>query len=114
MSCHQMIVHLSDSFLCPMGEKIASRASVPVPRGIYRWVALYVPMRWPHGIAVLDSTLFIADAGNNRVMAWREIPCMNGAPCPFHRQIAFQKEFLRQSGSLPASLMSTYSLFPAL
>jgi len=51
MSCHQMVVHLSDSFLCPMGEKVVSRASVPVPRGIYRWVALNMPMPWPHGIA---------------------------------------------------------------
>jgi hypothetical protein len=51
MSCHQMLVHLSDSFLCPMGEKTVSRARVPVPRGVYRWVALYVPVKWPHGIA---------------------------------------------------------------
>ena len=51
MSCHQMIVHLSDSFLCPMGEKIASRARVPIPRGAYRWLALYVPVQWPHGVA---------------------------------------------------------------
>ena len=51
MSCHQMVVHLSDSLLCPMGERAASRASVPVPRGVYRWVALYIPVQWPHGIA---------------------------------------------------------------
>jgi hypothetical protein len=51
MSCHQMIVHLSDSFLCPMGERKVSRANVPVPRGVYRWVALYLPMQWPHGIS---------------------------------------------------------------
>ena len=51
MSCHQMVVHLSDSFLCPMGEKQVSRAKVPVPRGVYRWVALYVPVQWPHGVA---------------------------------------------------------------
>jgi hypothetical protein len=51
MSCHRMLVHLSDSFLCPMGEKEASRAKVPVPRGVYRWVALYLPMQWPHGIS---------------------------------------------------------------
>jgi uncharacterized protein DUF1569 len=51
MSCHQMVVHLSDSFLCPLGEKIASRARVPMPRGVYRWLALYGPVQWPHGIA---------------------------------------------------------------
>jgi len=51
MSCHQMVVHLSDSFLCPMGERKVSRASAPLPRGMYRWIALYVLVRWPHGIA---------------------------------------------------------------
>ena len=50
MTCHQMIVHLNDAFLCPLGEKKASKASVPIPRGVYRWVALYAPMEWPRGI----------------------------------------------------------------
>jgi len=51
MSCHQMIVHLSDSFRLPLGEKKASKAGVPVPRGIFKWAALYLPMKWPHGVA---------------------------------------------------------------
>jgi hypothetical protein len=51
MSCHQTVVHLSDAFLCPLGEKQVSRASVSVPRGVYRWIALYVPVQWPRGIA---------------------------------------------------------------
>jgi hypothetical protein len=37
--------------LCPMGERKVSRARAPLPRGMYRWMALYVPVRWPHGIA---------------------------------------------------------------
>lgn len=36
MSCHQMIVHLSDSFLLPLGERKTSQASVPIPRGIFK------------------------------------------------------------------------------
>jgi hypothetical protein len=40
-------------------------------------------MRWPHGITVAGDTLFVADAGNNRVMAWRYWPASNGAPCDF-------------------------------
>jgi hypothetical protein len=40
-------------------------------------------MRWPHGIAVVGGTILIADAGNNRVMAWRKLPASNGAPCDF-------------------------------
>ena len=50
MSCHQMVVHLSDAFLCPMGEKMASSAKPPIPRSAMKWLALYVPMRWPKGI----------------------------------------------------------------
>jgi len=38
-------------------------------------------MRWPHGIAAAGGALFISDAGNNRVMAWRRWPTADGAPC---------------------------------
>jgi len=50
MSCHQMIVHLSDAFLCPMGEKAASAKNPPIPQGMFRWLALYFPMKWPQGV----------------------------------------------------------------
>jgi hypothetical protein len=50
MSCHQMIVHLTDSFLCPMGERLVSPAKPPIPRSIMKWGALYFPMRWPQGV----------------------------------------------------------------
>lgn len=38
-------------------------------------------MRWPHAIAVADGRLFVADAGNNRIMIWETTPTANGAPC---------------------------------
>jgi len=50
MSAHQMVCHLSDSFRGVMGEKALSRAPGPVPRRIMKWGALYLPLRWPHGI----------------------------------------------------------------
>ncbi len=50
MTCHQMIVHLSDAFLCPMGDKTASPAKMPLPRAVMKWGALYFPMRWPKGV----------------------------------------------------------------
>lgn len=40
-------------------------------------------MRWPHAVAVSQNRLFVADAGNNRVMVWDDIPTDNGAPCSF-------------------------------
>lgn len=55
MSCHQMIVHLSDSFQVSLGERKASKASVPVPRGIFKWAALYAPMKWPHGVKTMPE-----------------------------------------------------------
>lgn len=40
-------------------------------------------MRWPHGIAFADGGILVADAGNNRIMAWRKMPERNGAPCDY-------------------------------
>lgn len=40
-------------------------------------------MRWPHGMAMIDGGIVIADAGNNRVMVWRTLPSSNGVACDF-------------------------------
>ncbi len=40
-------------------------------------------MRWPHAIVVIDGTLLVADAGNNRVMGWTGIPDVPGVACNF-------------------------------
>ena len=50
MSTHQMICHLTDSFRVAMGEKSVSQSSSLFMRTIYKWVALWVPVQWPHGI----------------------------------------------------------------
>ena len=50
MSAHQMICHLSDSFLAVTGQRPASVASGPLQRTVVKWVALYAPLNWPHGI----------------------------------------------------------------
>ena len=50
MSAHQMICHLSDSFRAALGEKHVSSSSTLFKRTIYKWAALWVPLRWPHGI----------------------------------------------------------------
>src|ERR1700678_4167192 len=50
MSAHQMVCHLSDSFRVSMGEKYISTASTFFKRTLYKWLALWVPLRWPHGI----------------------------------------------------------------
>jgi hypothetical protein len=50
MSPHQMICHLSDSFKSKLGEKKNSSASNILTRTVVKWIALYAPMRWPHGV----------------------------------------------------------------
>jgi hypothetical protein len=50
MSAHQMICHLSDSFRAALGEKQIRHSTTFFKRTIYKWVALWLPFRWPHGI----------------------------------------------------------------
>jgi hypothetical protein len=50
MSAHQMICHLSDSFLAVTGRRHASPASGPLQRTVIKWIALYAPLKWPKGI----------------------------------------------------------------
>ena len=40
-------------------------------------------MRWPHSIVVDEGRLLVADAGNNRVMAWDAVPTVPGVRCSF-------------------------------
>ena len=50
MSAHQMVCHLGDSFRMVWGEKPVSDASGPARRTVVKWIALYLPLRWPAGI----------------------------------------------------------------
>jgi Protein of unknown function (DUF1569) len=50
MSVHQMICHVSDSYLCGLGDKRASSKSGPLQRTLVKWMALMVPLSWPKGI----------------------------------------------------------------
>jgi hypothetical protein len=50
MSAHQMICHLCDSCRMAMGEKPVSDATGRLQRTVVKWIALYLPVRWPPGI----------------------------------------------------------------
>jgi Protein of unknown function (DUF1569) len=50
MSAHQMICHLSDSFLAVTGQRHVSPASGPLQRTVIKWIALYAPFNWPQGV----------------------------------------------------------------
>jgi NHL repeat len=40
-------------------------------------------MRWPHAVACLGASVAVSDAGNNRIMVWRNLPVEPGVPCDF-------------------------------
>jgi Protein of unknown function (DUF1569) len=50
MNAHQMICHVADSFRVVMGEKAVTPMKGPAPRKLIKWLALQVPLRWPHGV----------------------------------------------------------------
>lgn len=55
MTQHQMICHLSDSFKFMFGEKEISSVSNPFTRTVMKWIALYAPLPWPHGIKTMPE-----------------------------------------------------------
>ena len=50
MNAHQMVCHLSDALQVPLGERVASPATGLFQRTLLKWIALYLPLRWPAGI----------------------------------------------------------------
>jgi hypothetical protein len=51
MSAPQMLLHLTDAFKYPLGERpVAPFKSLPIPRFLFKWLALSFPMKWPKGI----------------------------------------------------------------
>jgi len=54
MTPHQMICHLNDSFKSVIGERvIAGDKSNLMTRSLVRWIALYAPLKWPHGVPTM-------------------------------------------------------------
>jgi hypothetical protein len=50
MNAHQMICHLADSFRGVMGDFQVSPGPAPLSAPILKFVALKMPVKWPHGI----------------------------------------------------------------
>jgi len=54
MTPHQMICHLNDSFKSVIGEReIKGDKSNLLTRTLVRWLALYAPLKWPHGVPTM-------------------------------------------------------------
>jgi Protein of unknown function (DUF1569) len=55
MSAHQMVCHVSDACRMATGERPTPLAASPLPRPVMKCVALYLPLRWPPGIATTSE-----------------------------------------------------------
>jgi hypothetical protein len=55
MNAHQMLCHLTDSFQVPMGGKRAGMATGILQRSVMKYGGLYIPLRWPKGIATMPA-----------------------------------------------------------
>ena len=54
MTPHQMICHLNDSFKSVIGEReLKGDKSNLLTRTVVRWLALYAPLKWPHGVPTM-------------------------------------------------------------
>ena len=56
MTPHQMICHLNDSFKSVIGERqVSVRQTNALARTLIRWIALYAPIKWPHGVPTMPE-----------------------------------------------------------
>ena len=56
MTPHQMICHLNDSFKSVIGERdLLGDKSNLLTRSLVRWIALYAPLKWPHGVRTMPE-----------------------------------------------------------
>src|SRR5215510_15630565 len=56
MTPHQMICHLNDSFKSVIGERTVKGSKSNVfTRSAVRWIALYAPFKWPHGVPTMPE-----------------------------------------------------------
>ena len=93
MSAPQMICHLGDALRIATGQKTVSTATGPLQRTVVKWVALYVPARWPAGIPTrpeIDQHVngtkpqdFASDVADVELLL-RHIVQQPAVPCPAH------------------------------
>jgi hypothetical protein len=55
MTVAEMVCHLSDAFRVCIGEKEAKSADNWFKRSIFKWVGLWGPMEWPHGVTTVPE-----------------------------------------------------------
>jgi hypothetical protein len=96
MSAHQMVCHLSDGFLMATGDRPVSHTATLLQRTLIKWIALYLPVRWPAGLPTtpeVDQEIggtrpadFAADLAQLEALVARTSPMNN---CTWQRHPTF-------------------------
>jgi hypothetical protein len=55
LTAHEMLCHLSDSFLACLGERAAASVETPLQRTVIKWIALRLPLPWPRGVPTMPE-----------------------------------------------------------
>jgi hypothetical protein len=55
MTAHQMICHCACACRMACGDAHARDIGTAMTRGVIKWIALYVPMRWPAGVPTVPE-----------------------------------------------------------
>jgi Protein of unknown function (DUF1569) len=76
MSAHQMVCHLSDGYRLLTGELTSPLAATPLPRQVMKWVALYVPTRWPKDIPTTPELDQAAGGGTRPIDFARDVAAL--------------------------------------
>jgi hypothetical protein len=50
---HEMLCHLTDSYLGMLGERPLVMKDTAVSRTLIRWIALHTPLQWPKGVMTM-------------------------------------------------------------
>ena len=55
MSAHQMICHLGDAMRVAANQKTVGSVGGRLERTLIKWIALYLPVRWPTGVRTVTE-----------------------------------------------------------
>jgi hypothetical protein len=56
MTAHEMLCHLADSFEVALAVRTVKGADSALTRTVLKWLALWVPVHWPHGVPTRPET----------------------------------------------------------
>lgn len=86
MTAPQMICHLNDAFLGIIGEKAVSGPGGFSIWPVLKYVALYSPMKWPHGVPTMPEVDQLGGGGTPPVEFESDLRALLGTMDRFTRR----------------------------